>query len=264
MIKKAILFFICILMLPAVMWADEKQASFPPGTPQKKFWIGEKLVYGIYYLGMPIGQSEAEIRDIVEVKGRKAYHIVTRVRSYPVIDFFYKVRDEHQSYIDVETLASLRYEKDIREGRHREKETIDFDPVKNRAVYTDGDGKVTHEMEIPGNVQDAMSCGYWSRTLEISSNGSIFIPVNAEKKNWNLEVKFFAESSMEIGGVGIFQAMESEPLMEFQGIFVRRGKIRGWISLDERRIPLKMQVKIPVIGFVTAVLKKYQPGKERA
>jgi hypothetical protein len=254
-------FFFCFLLAAPGARSENKLPVFPEAAPAKKLWVGEKLVYAISYLGVPVGRAEAEVRGIIQFKNRKAYHVVTKVRSYTVIDFFYKVRDEHHSYIDTETLASLRYEKNIHEGRRQEKETIEFDPGKKTAAYLDAEGRVTHEMEVPEGIQDAMSCGYWSRSVEISPNSSLFIPVNAEKRNWNLEVKFYDSRPMEIEGVGSFLALESEPLMEFQGIFFRRGKIRGWISLDARRIPLRMKVKIPVLGQVSAVLKEYTPGK---
>lgn len=255
------IFFFCFFLAAPAARSENKLPFFPQAAPAKKIWIGEKLVYVIFYLGVPVGRAEAEVLEIVKLKDRDVYHVVTRVQSYPVIDLFYKVRDEHHSYIDTETLASLRYEKSIHEGRRKEREKIEFDPVKKMAVYLDAEGRVTHEMEIPDGVQDAMSCGYWSRSVEISPNSSLFIPVNAEKRNWNLEVKFYDSKLIEIEGVGSFRALESEPLMEFQGIFFRRGKIRGWISLDARRIPLKMKVKIPVLGQVSAILKEYTPGK---
>ena len=46
----------------------------------------------------------------------------------------------------------------------------------------------------------------------------------------------------------------------FEGFFVRRGKVRGWMSMDERRIPLVMKVKVPVLGEVVATLSGYEPG----
>lgn len=254
-------FFLSLFLAIPAARSENKLPIFSEAAPAKKLWVGEKLVYVISYLGVPVGGAEAEVREIIQFKNRKAYHVVTKVRSYPVIDLFYKVRDEHHSYIDTETLVSLRYEKNIREGRRRERETIEFDPGKKTAAYLDAEGRVRHEMEVPDGTQDAMSCGYWSRSVEIFPNSSLFIPVNAEKRNWNLEVKFYDSRPVEIEGVGSFLALESEPLMEFQGIFFRRGKIRGWISLDARRIPLRMKVKIPVLGQVSAVLKEYTPGK---
>lgn len=246
--------FLFIFLFPAFLNAEDSP---------RKYFPGEILTYQIEYLGIPVGESRAEIKSIEDYEGRKVYPIEVKVRSYPVIDLIYKVRDEHRSWIDVETLQSLRYEKKIREGRRRVEETVLYDFQKKTARYLNAKGETEHEMEIPGGIQDQMSCGYFARTLNLAPHSSVFIPVNADKKNWNLEVKIHETSSMEIRGIGKFETVHIEPLMEFQGIFIRKGRAQGWVALDARRIPLKMKVKIPVLGSILAQLVDYQPGQEK-
>jgi hypothetical protein len=250
-LRKIFLFLILILPLAASASAE----------PAKKYTPGEILVYKIEYLGIPVGESRAEIKAITEYEGRKVYPIEVKVRSYSVIDWIYKVRDEHRSLVDVETLQSLRYEKKIHEGRRRAQETIVYPFGKRIAHYLDAKGETLHEMEAPEGVQDQMSCGYWTRTLDLVPDSSVFIPVNADKKNWNLEVKVREKVSVKTA-LGTFEAVRFEPLMEFQGIFIRKGQAEGWVSLDFKRIPLKMKVKIPVLGAIHAELVKYEPGRE--
>ena len=251
---------VCFSVLPGQ--AAEKDPVFPSAkVPLKKFSVGEKFVYRIQYLGIPVGESEGEVKEILEVQGRHAYHLLVRVRSYSMIDWVYKVRDEHHSFLDVETLQPLRYEKNIREGRRRLTERLIFDPGRH-TVRADHGNEATspEEFSVPENVQDELSCGYWFRTLEVEPDTSVFIPVYADGKNWNLEIRLGKVREMDLEGIGKFSALEIEPLMGFQGIFFRKGKIRGWISLDERRIPLQMTVKIPVLGNVRAVLIQYVKG----
>ena len=95
----------------------------------------------------------------------------------------------------------------------------------------------------------------------MKSDAKVSIPVNADEKNWDLEVGAKGVREMKLGGVGVFQAIEIEPVVLFEGFFVRRGKVRGWMSMDERRIPLVMKVKVPVLGEVTATLVQYEPGR---
>ena len=116
------------------------------------------------------------------------------------------------------------------------------------------------EMFIPKNVQDQISCCYWLRLQDVKPDSKITIPVNADEKNWDVEVLTHGVKEMRINPVGVFQAVEVEPIILFEGFFVRRGKVRGWLSLDERRIPLVMKVKIPVLGEVVATLVEYLPG----
>lgn len=243
-------------------YAKEPLPEYPAvQKPSPLFFVGEKLTYKISYLGLTVGEAESEITGIETLHERPVYHIVVRVKSHPVIDLLYKVRDEHHTWIDVEKLHSLRYEKKLREGRYQVHEVMTYDQEKNTALYHSLSNKSEKEMLIPKDVQDQLSCGYFFRTLEIEPNTTVTLPVNADEKNWDLEVKLLNAAPLEVEGIGRFQALEAEPMIKFQGIFVKRGKIRGWLSLDERRIPLMMKVKVPVLGSVTAKLSAYKPGK---
>ena len=208
--------------------------------PAQKYFTGEKFTYKISYLGVPVGEAVSKIKEKIQFKGRAAYHIEVKVRSYRWVDFVYKVRDEHHSYVDVQTLSSLAYSCKIREGFNKHEENS----------------------ETPEGMQDPLSCGYFFRTLTVKENSSVFIPVYAEGKNWNVEVKTYGIKPEVIEKNGNFQVLETVPLMPFQGIFFRKGKIHGSISLDKRRIPLRMTVKIPVLGRVSSELMEYIPGKE--
>lgn len=210
-------------------------------TPEKKYFVGEKITAKINYLGIPVGEAVSEVTEKIPFNGREAYHIVVKVRSYRMIDLVYKVRDEHHSYVDAETLSSLSYSSKIHEGFNKSEEKI---------------------QPFPEGMQDPLSCGYFFRTMDVAENSSVFIPVYAEGKKWDVEVKTY-EAKPEMNKVGRFEAaLETEPLMPFRGIFFRKGKIRGAISLDKRRIPLRMTVKIPVLGNVSSELSEYIPGKE--
>lgn len=257
--KHARLFFIVLLFFSPLVFADE--VVFPAvKTPARKLSVGEKLEYTIRYLGIPVGKAVAEVKEITKLGEKPVYHITVQVTSHPVIDLVYKVRDTHHSFIDTERLHSLRYEKILNEGRYRADEVMTYNQEAHTAHYLSRKNGSEKEMDIPKDVQDQLSCGYWFRMQTIKPNTTVTVPVNADEKNWELEVKLHDVKKMKIKGIGEFGALEAEPLIKFQGIFVKRGKIRGWISMDERRIPLKMKVKVPILGSVVAELSAYTPG----
>ncbi len=254
-----------LLLVLCFFPAFARAADTPPfpavKTPAQKLFPGEKLTYALSYLGMRVGTAEAEIVEKTEFAGRPAYKIEVRVRSHPVIDVVYKVRDEHREWMDAENFKPLRYEKKIREGKKRISEIQVFDYVNGKIQQLSESGEILKETPLSEGVQDQLSCGYYFRTLEVKPETSVFIPVYAEGKIWKLEVILEKASLMKINGVGIFNALEALPNIEFEGIFVKKGRIRGWLSLDERRIPLKMETAVPVLGKVKAELEGYRPGE---
>ena len=237
--------------------------SFASTVPSKKLYVGERLVYSVRLLGIELGKGTAEIREITTLRGRAAYHIVVEVRSAPVLDLIYKVRDTHHSYIDVEKLHSLRYEKILSEGRYHADEVMEYDQENHKATYHSRLNGSRKEMLIPPDVQDQLSCGYWFRLQDIEPGTESNVPVNADEKNWDLRVKVLKKAKIKLDGFDEREAVEVAPEIEFQGIFVKRGKIRGWMGLDERRVPLKMKVKIPVLGSINAQLVDYRPGDNK-
>jgi len=223
-------------------------------------YAGERFLYLISYLGMTVGEAEAQVKELVEINGRQAYHIEVNVRSRSVIDYLYRVRDTHHSYVDAEHFHSLAYEKNLSEGRYKVHEKMTYDQLKHEAEYhsiTNGSKKI---MLIPKNVQDQVSAGFWFRMQDIKPNSKLVVPVNADEKNWDLEVEVGGIEQVKIDGVGHFDAVKLTPKLKFQGLFVRRGKLQGWLGLDSGRIPLMMKVRVPILGVVTVRLHEYTPG----
>lgn len=219
---------------------------------------GEKLKFSVRWLGMEVGTAEAVVTGIEKVRGRDAYHIAVHARSNSLIDIIYPVRDEHHTYIDKEHFHSLRYEKIIKEGRYRADEVIEFDQENHRATHYSRKNGTKKQMFILKNVQDELSCTYWFRAQAMKVGDTVHIPASADEKNWDLEVRVLQQDQVKIRELGTFDAFQLEPSAKFQGIFIRRAKIRGWISTDEKRLPLMMKTKIPVLGTITVLLVGYE------
>lgn len=260
MFRKILTSFLFLIIACANSLSAAEPVFEKADIPETKYFVGEKLTYKINYLGIPVGEAVSEVLEKKDVRGKLAYHIVVKVTSYRAIDFFYKVRDEHHSYVDVETLASIGYSCKISEGRNKFEETSEYDP-KTGEVTAKRKGEVSRFAVLP-RTQDQLSCGYFFRTLPVRENSSVFIPVQAEGKSWNMKVETFGVKSAKIEKVGQFQVLETRPMMPFRGIFFRKGEISGSISLDKRRIPLRMTVKIPILGRISSELVSYVPGKD--
>ncbi len=224
-------------------------------TPPQHFRVGEKLEYDISWMGLNVGNGTLEVRDTTEINGRKAYHLAVTTRSNRFLSTFYPVEDEIQSFVDMETLAPYRFEKQQKEGRYRAHEEMIYDQASHKATYHSIKNNTTKEMEIPPNVQDSLSTLYFFRTLPLEIGKSAFIDVNADEKNWRLEIKVLKSGLLRLFGKEEIPAVLVEPLAKFHGVFIRKGRMQIWFSLDEKRVPLYMKAHVP-FGIVEVVLKK--------
>ncbi len=242
------------LFLQSVLLHAEKQDS-------PAIRVGEKLTFSVRWLGMEVGRAEARVAGIEQVNGRKAYHIIAEARSNSLIDLVYPVHDEHHTYVDVEHLHSLKYEKIIQEGRYRADEVIEFDQENHKALYYSRKNQSKKRSLISKDVQDELSSAYWFRLQPFDVGSTVHIAANADEKNWDITVKILGKEKIKMGKLGTFEAFTLEPSAKFRGIFIRRGKIRGWVSADEKKLPLLMKTKIPVLGTITVILVDYESGQ---
>ncbi len=234
--------------------------------PAKAFRVGEKLTYGIRWAGIYVGQGTLSVKEIMNLGGAEVYHIVSEARSNAFLDKIYKVRDEIHSYVDTKGLFSRKFAKNQREGHYKAEEEVTYDYAAHKGRYlnksfsTSEPTLVTKEIDLPDYVQDALSCLYYFRLQDIEVGKPVFIKVNADEKNWDLEVKVLDKAHIEIRNMGAYEAVLAEPEAKFKGIFVRKGKMEIWFSADERRIPLlvNVHVPIPLVGLVSVALEKIE------
>ncbi len=82
------------------------------------FHAGEKLTLQAKWGFIPAGEAVLEVRPVENLNGVKSRHFVMSSKTYPFIDFFYKVRDRIDSYVDLGMTHSVFYKKQKR-GRSK-------------------------------------------------------------------------------------------------------------------------------------------------
>lgn len=228
-------------------------------APAKRLEVGEKLIYKAEWLGMDVGIAALLVQAITEQNGRKVYLIVATAETTAIISKFYRVEDKISTYLDIDNLCPVRFEKEQREGGYRSDEYVDFDQENGKAFYFSRLNHSKKEYDIPKNVQDPLSCMYYFRLQDTAVEKSIFADVNTDEKNYLLEAKILKKGIVKIEGVGEWEAFMVEPLPWFQGKVTRKAKATMWFSADEKRIPLLLVTKgIPFVGTVTITLQKIE------
>ena len=70
---------------------------------------------------------------------------------------------------------------------------------------------------------------------------------------YDLGLKIPDHGTIKVGDFGPVESIEVEPDAEFDGIFLRKGKIFFWVSKEKRRVVTCIKAKVAV-GKVTAKL----------
>lgn len=256
----ALIGFLLIILFLSGRYAfgEEKVFSLTEGSSSPRFiWrklenqsfqVGESLLFILKWGIIPGGWATLEIPEKIVINGRQAYRIISHTRTNSFFDLFYKVRDYNESWMDIESLCSLGYEKHLKEGRYTNDEKVIFDQEKGFALV----GGKNEKIVISPYVQDVLSGLYFMRTQNFTLGETYFLEVNNNGKNWQLEVKISNREEVKVPA-GKFSCWLIEPFLKYEGIFQHRGRILIWLTADEKKMPVLMRTKIP-IGSIDAEL----------
>jgi hypothetical protein len=216
------------------------------------FRVGERLEFDISYGFVTAGEAILSIPAHDSVGGRKAYRVEVAVNSLPSFSWIYKVEDRYLTFIDTESLASLRFEQHIREGSYTRDFVAEFDQIHNIARTTEG------EYQVPAYVHDIMSAFFFVRALDLRGRqpGDTVTLFNFYKnKSYELVVKVLGRQELEVEA-GTFKTIVLEPLVREGGLFKSEGRIVVWLTDDEAKMPIRVNTKI-VIGSIDTELRAY-------
>ena len=224
--------------------------SDPVQVQNNAFMEGEYLVFSLHYMGMKAGYGTLEVVSKTNLGGRECYHIRSRARSAPFFDFFYKVRNDYESYMDVNSFASLKFIEQQRESKHKADREIVYYPDRSILIYKD------KEYPIPKNVKDVLASFYFVRAQNLKAGSEVSLLSNSKTKNYKLTVKVVGEEKLDTV-LGKVNTLIIEPDLKYEsGIFKATGKLHIWVTNDERHIPVQIKSAIK-IGNITGTLIKY-------
>lgn len=244
--------------------AAEPPAIDPPVIAHNAFDVGEKLTFKIRYGFIRAGTAEMKVMDRTRYNGEEVYHIQTTARSVSAFDWFYKVRDVVNTYMDARGLYPYRYEKILREGGYKADLFVDFFHLDSLAKvefkrYDDGENlkkRKEYDVKIPPFSRDVLSAFYYVRTRQLYVGDPIQLTSHEKDSVYNMEVKIYKRETIEVEA-GKFRCLKVEPLLQGEGIFKQKGRLLIWLTDDELKIPVQMKSKV-VVGHITSELKKIE------
>jgi hypothetical protein len=248
----------CLATSPELAWSREEahEPSRQPlavDPPKRQPVVGERLGFHGRWLGIPVGYGWIEVKGVVDLGGRRAYHIEAQGHSNEVLSAFYPIHDVVHSYLDVETLQPLRFEKHQREGRYRAEEIVAFDYAAAIATYRSLLNASVKEIAIPPDVQDLISSLYWFRAQPLRPHETLVLNLYTDEKIYQTEIQVKQPILLELLKRGTFTCLLVEPKASFKGLLVKRGRIWAYLTADENRVPLLVKATTPW-GQMSAII----------
>jgi hypothetical protein len=257
LIYSSLVFLQITLLFPSLLAQKTGGGAAEPtrfrSIEQNAFGVGEELIFDVNYGFITAGQAMMTIPRYSWQKGRKCYEVQFLVKSKPLFDHLYYVRDRYETHIDAEGLFPWKFTQRIREGKYKRDFSARFDHEGQKAYTTEG------EYPLPPFTQDVLSAFYYMRSVDFSRlrPGQKMELQNFYKDTtYTLTVVYHRKETVKVGA-GTFRTIVLEPIMEEGGLFKASGRILVWLTDDERRIPVQVDAEIP-IGSITSELIEYK------
>ncbi len=227
------------------------------------FQGGEEITYKLYYNWNFVWLSAGEVTFRVHDLGNQ-YHLSAHGRTYKSYEWFYKVRDYYDTYVDKKTLLPTVSIRDIHEGNYRLYDKVAFD--RNRGVATAQRGKTKEEAtpkeySVESCVHDVISIIYYTRNIDFNhmKKGDQFpVKIHLDNETYPLKVKYLGlEEKKRVKGQGKFTTHVFSPQVIAGNVFKEDSQMKVWVTNDENKVPLMIESPVSV-GSVKAVLKRYK------
>jgi len=247
--KKLLSLLSCIFFSVNILYGQLQSVE---NTAFKK---GEKLVYRIHYGVIDAAEAVLEVKNIdKKIGSRSVYHIVGTGKSKSAFDWFFKVDDLYQTYIDEKSMVPWLFIRRVNEGGYIIKQDYLFNQYKK--TVNNGDGKT---FNVPANVHDMLSAFYYARCMDFSNAkvGDIF-SVNSFVDNelFLLKIKFMGKETIETD-LGKIKCLRFHPVIQTGRIFANEEDLSIWISDDKNHIPIMGEAKI-LFGSLKMDLQSYE------
>lgn len=219
------------------------------------FKKGEKIEYIVHYGFVDAGTATIEVKNEEhQIFGNDALHVVGTGKSKGAFDWFFKVRDTYESYIDKDEVIPYLFHRDVSEGG--------YEFTQDYAFYHDKNKMATHKntmVDVPYGVQDMMSAYYFARTLDIDKynvGDVIVMQAVVDEKLEPLKIRYLGKETIEIRN-GEYKCLKFQPLVQKGRVFKDEEDLTVYISDDKNKIPVLVKANV-LVGSIKMELANYE------
>jgi hypothetical protein len=219
---------------------------------QVPWQAGERLEYQVKFSFLNAGSASMEVLGVEQIRGRDAWHTQFQLQGGR---FGYDVKYHFDSWIDVTTLATMRFHSDAdQNGKDRVKR---YEIYPERAVYVDETPNPLGTAEQPSveNPLDDGSFLHFIRTVPLEVGKTYEFQRYFRPDRNPVTVKVIKRERIKVPA-GDFMAIQIQPIINTPGktMFSKGGNARVWLSDDANRHVLQVKTMLAV-GSINLYLK---------
>jgi hypothetical protein len=256
--KRSVLLIVVFCTASTTMFAQLRKVN------NEAFQRGEKLTFSVYYDALLTGQVKAgtavfEVKDENRlINDRPTYHITADGKTKGAFNWFFKVIDRYETYLDEQALVPWLFIRRVNEGGYIINQDITFNQGKKVAYFKDNKKDRSASIATPENIQDMVSAIYYARTFEYSnSSGDGEFPVNFMLDDTVYNTKFIYLGKETVNtSLGKIHCLKFKPQVLTGNVFSDPYPLIVYVSDDKNRVPVMAESQI-LVGKVRLELIDY-------
>jgi len=230
------------------------------------FFPGEKITFeGAYNWGpvwLRAGEATFSLKE-AEIDGKELFHIVGEGKTFESYNFFYRVHDVYQSYVEKESLLPYKFIRDVDEGGHIIQNRYTFDHSNNllnidQLKTNDHLKKKDETMYIPNCTHDVLSAVFFVRNIDynnVAIGESIDFRIMIDAEVFNVSIEYHGIEEKKIKGGDRYNCHKITFELIAGTIFEDGQTMTVWATADQNKIPVMVESPL-IIGkakfFATA------------
>jgi hypothetical protein len=248
------------LTICAASLGAQRATPRPPAAPTSRreapvpFAVGETLTYDVSWSSVLVaGTAVVSVQDKRASQGSTAYMIVAEGRPVPLVARLYSLYYKMDSLVDAVSLLSQRGSLYAEEGKARRTSITDFDRTAKKVRFEEQSDQTTRlDYAVPAPTQDGLAALYALRARTFKPGDRVTFPVADSGSLYNVDVTVGPPEAVKIP-VGEMMAWPLKGTIRDAEGQAAWKNIGAWISVDARRLPVKLQAELPVGAFVLAL-----------
>ncbi len=210
----------------------------------------ETLTYAIEWRLIPAGTARLTqttfARTSSTAGSASGGEVRLHIESAGLVSRLFRVEDDYTSLQSGNSCVQSSFLV-AHEGNRNKETRVFFDAANRKATWLEKDFAKnvtnTQSVEIPPCVHDVLGGLYVLRGLHLDSGKTARIPISDGKK--------FVQARVEAQGredirteMGTFKTIRYEVFLFDNILFKRSGHLHVWLTDDERRLPVQLQVRL--------------------
>ncbi len=235
----------------------------------RAFGSGEKITYTVSYnwfiIWTEVGEVTFKVNETT-IFNNPCLHLSGTGSTYSSWDWFFKVRDRYDSWVNPVTLKPYFFIRDVDEGGYKFRYKYIFNRNRKYALssYTRPDKPERIDtIDITECTFDMVSISYFSRNIDYGRyrpGDTIAVTILLDNILENIYFRYQGIENLKIRRFGEFECIKFSIFLVAGSVFKGGEYMSLWVTNDKNHIPLYIESPI-IVGSIKARINSIEGNK---